>query len=178
MIAMTRARYSHLAISVADIERSRGFYVGALGFAAAQPYVAGGRRVATLMECDPAGFTGLFLRCGDVLVELLEHHAGRTADPMARAADEHGLAHISFIVDDLDRAVAAVEAHGGALRTRFEHVFGPGGTGSVIVFCTDPDGNRIELIQHADDVETASHAEYLGLDRLGWPAIGAADSVT
>ena len=55
---------------------------------------------------------------------------------------------MSFTVDDIGTVVAEIERHGGALRTRLDHSFGdkPAQPCTIIVFCTDPDGNRIELI--------------------------------
>jgi catechol 2,3-dioxygenase-like lactoylglutathione lyase family enzyme len=124
-----------------------------------------------MMDSDPVGFAGVFLRSADVLVELLEYGSGRPPARVPRDPMEHGLAHISFVVDDVDAAIARIEAHGGAFRTRLEHTFDHG-PGSVLVFCTDPDGNRIELIQHADAAETTGHGGYLGLTGIGWPAGG------
>ena len=38
------------------------------------------------------------------------------------------------------------------------------------MFCTDPDGNRIELIEHPASAEREAHTAFLGLRRIGWPA--------
>lgn len=167
---MTTLGYSHLAICVADLDRGVEFYTKALGFTAGPPYKSAGRRVAALMECDAASFGGLFLRLGDVVVELLAYDPTQAPVRTPRRADEAGYAHISLVVDDIDAVVAAVEQHGGTQRTRFGIPFDDGRT--VIVFVTDPDGNRVELIWHSTDGESRGHAAYLGLTGLGWPAAG------
>jgi catechol 2,3-dioxygenase-like lactoylglutathione lyase family enzyme len=163
-----RIAYSHLAVSVADLERSREFYTQVLGFETGPVYRSAGRRVAGLMESSATSFTGVFLRLGDVLVELLEYDPSRAPARSPRRADEHGYAHVSLVVDDVEAVLAAASAHGGTVRTRFEHTFADGRT--AIAFLTDPDGNRIELIAHTTAGERDAHGAYLGLTGLGWPA--------
>jgi catechol 2,3-dioxygenase-like lactoylglutathione lyase family enzyme len=168
--------YSHLAVSVADLDRAEAFYTQVLGFRAGARYRSAGRRVAAFMESDARSFDGVFMRLGDVLVELLGYEPPRLPDRSPRAADEVGYAHVSLVVDDVDVVVAEAGRHGGSLRTRFEHRFADGLT--TIAFLADPDGNRIELIAHSTPAERAVHAEYLGLAELGWPATDAAASRT
>jgi catechol 2,3-dioxygenase-like lactoylglutathione lyase family enzyme len=164
--------FSHLALSVADLARSRAFYCGALGFTAGQEYRSSGPRVAKLLECPASGFAGCFLRRGDTLLELLCYEEGAPGDVAPRWPHEHGFVHVSFTVDDIGTVVAEIERHGGALRTRLDHSFGdkPAQPRTIIVFCTDPDGNRIELIAHPTSAERAAHAAFLGLQEIGWPA--------
>ena len=167
---MTTLGYSHLAICVADLDRGVEFYTKALGFTAGPGYTSAGRRVAALMECEAPSFGGAFLRLGGVFVELLAYDPSQAPARTPRRADEVGYAHISLVVDDIDAAVHAVEQRGGAQRTRFEISFDDGRT--IIVFVTDPDGNRVELIWHSTAGESRGHAAYLGLTGAGWPAAG------
>jgi catechol 2,3-dioxygenase-like lactoylglutathione lyase family enzyme len=163
--------FSHLALSVADLGRSRAFYCDALGFTAGAEYRSSGPRMARLLEAPASGFAGCFLRRGDTLLELLCWAEGTPADSPPRE-QAHGYAHVSFAVDDIDAVVAAIERNGGALRTRLDHSFGnkPEEPRTTIVFCTDPDGNRIELLTHPTSAERAAHIEFLGLPAIGWPA--------
>jgi catechol 2,3-dioxygenase-like lactoylglutathione lyase family enzyme len=167
--------FSHLALSVGDLEAMSGFYVRALGFEAGPVYQSAGRRVASLMEADKAGFRGCFLRRGYFLLELLEYAEGAEAATTPRDAQQHGYAHTSFLVDDIDAAIARVEAAGGSLRTRMDHSF-VATDGTALVFVLDPEGNRVELVAHPDAAESAAHAAYLGLDRVGWPAVEVVES--
>jgi catechol 2,3-dioxygenase-like lactoylglutathione lyase family enzyme len=164
--------FSHLALSVADLARSRAFYCDAFGFTAGEEYRSSGRRMARLLEAPPSGFAGCFLRRGDTILELLCYAEGAPSAATPRRPQEHGFAHVSFAVDDVDTVVAAIERHGGKLRTRLDHSFGdtPQQPRTTIVFCTDPDGNRIELIAHPGSPERAAHTAFLGLRRIGWPA--------
>jgi hypothetical protein len=50
---------------------------------------------------------------------------------------------------------------------------------TTFMFCLDPDGNRIELIQHLDLESVQGHREFLRVDDLDWatrplPATSAA----
>jgi catechol 2,3-dioxygenase-like lactoylglutathione lyase family enzyme len=170
MAGSIRAKaFSHLAISVSDLDVARRFYNEALGFTPGRAYRSAGRGLAGLMEASPDGFSGIFLCLGDFLLELLAHAHGRPAEQVPRPPAEFGYAHISFIVDDIDATIALIETAGGELRTRRVYHFADSNE-TTIVFCTDPDGNRIELITHSADVEAPAHGRYLGLDVLGWPA--------
>jgi catechol 2,3-dioxygenase-like lactoylglutathione lyase family enzyme len=164
---------SHLALSVSDLDLLRRFYEEVFGFESAEVYESKGRRPARLMEASPDGFRGVFLRRGPVLIELLQYAGGAPGERVPRPAMEFGYAHLSFIVDDATAAAARVEAAGGQVRTRLEHHFCADGSDTSIVFCTDPDGNRVELISHPTAAETEAHAAYLGLGRTGWPASSA-----
>lgn len=166
------SQFSHIAVSVADLQRSADFYTGVFNFVRARPYAAAGRRVASLMEADPRGFEALFLRLGPMLLELIEHTSPRHRDTVPRPAVEIGLAHLSFIVDDRAETIRRLESCGGQLRTRMTYEFAPG-QASEIAFATDPDGNRIELIFHPGDAPARAHAAFLGIEDLGWPASGA-----
>ena len=167
------AALSHLALSVGSLTRSESFYREVFGFAVspAPPYRGTGRRLARLMEVPGCEIWGLFLRKGDFFLELLEYQpAGRTRDRAYRD-DEIGFAHLSFIVEDLDSVAHAVDSHGGEMHgdTQVDLSFGEGEP-VTIAFCLDPDGNRIELVEHRDEVGRTKHADFLGAGALGWPA--------
>jgi glyoxylase I family protein len=162
------ATYSHLALNVADLATSTAFYVDAFGFAPGRPYTAGGRRLASFMAVDPAGFDGVFLRCDGGTIELLAHRGASSPAETPRSATRPGVAHISFLVTSIDDAVRQVEAAGGFLLSRMDHVFAADQP-TRIAFCVDPDGNRIELLEHPDADEARAHATFLGAAGLGWP---------
>ena len=162
------SQFSHIAVSVADLRRSADFYTEVFGFARGRPYAAVGRRVASLMEADSRGFEALFLRLGPMLLELIEHACPQTRDTVPRPAVEVGLAHLSFIVDDLAETIRRIESSGGRMRTRIRYEF-DAGTPTEIAFGTDPDGNRIELIFQPGDAAARAHASFLGIEDLRWP---------
>jgi predicted enzyme related to lactoylglutathione lyase len=160
--------FSHIAISVADLPRATAFYTEVFNFGSGRPYSAAGRKVAALMEADARGFEAVFLRLGPVLLELIEHASPQPCRMTPRPAVQVGLAHLSFVVDDLAETIRRLESSGGQMRTRMRHEFEPGHA-TEIAFATDPDGNRIELICHPGDAPADAHARFLGMEELGWP---------
>jgi lactoylglutathione lyase len=161
------AAFSHLALVVGDIDPMASFYVDAFGFQIGETYTSGGRRVAGLMECDPQGFTGVFLGRGSFLLELLQYVGGSAPHAGPRPANRPGFAHIGLVVEDIHAVLGKVETAGGRVRTRLDHRFaGPEET--TIAMCLDPEGNRIELMAHPSPAESDAHATYLGLAGLGW----------
>jgi catechol 2,3-dioxygenase-like lactoylglutathione lyase family enzyme len=125
--------------------------------------------VSNLMDCAPDGFQGTFLRRGDFMLELLAYVDPVTPAQRPRLPNELGFAHISFLVDDAHKTLDRVVQCGGSAHTRLTQSFTTGSE-TVILFCLDPEGNRIELVSHVDADECDSHAGFLGLDSTGWPA--------
>jgi predicted enzyme related to lactoylglutathione lyase len=58
-----------------------------------------------------------------------------------------GLTHLSVRVDDVDAVAAVVEARGGSVVSGTRTILGDGETSLDLVYCTDPDGVRIELMK-------------------------------
>jgi lactoylglutathione lyase len=56
-----------------------------------------------------------------------------------------GLTHLSFLVEDLDAALAQLRALGAHVLD--ETRLGREGAGPQAIFVTDPDGTRIELVE-------------------------------
>jgi len=90
----------------------------------------------------------IYLERDGTVIELLHFASPRgTAEPEGpRPLNRHGLTHLSFQVEDLSAVLAEVARLGGhALAdTRIE-----AGSDTSAVFCTDPDGTLIELVQRA-----------------------------
>ncbi len=134
----------HIGICVADIERSSRFYTGALGFEPLMGVTEIGAPFDALIEQPGATLRVQQLRCGDVTIELLgftdtEVQGSAERSPMNR----RGFSHMTLVVDDIDATVARIREFGGSMHpeTRIDSPFGP------LLFCTDPDGVRIELMQ-------------------------------
>jgi predicted enzyme related to lactoylglutathione lyase len=63
-----------------------------------------------------------------------------------RPMNQFGLTHMAFYVDDIDAVAADVLANGGRTYPQTRAVFG---SGIEIMYCTDPDGVRVELMKAA-----------------------------
>jgi catechol 2,3-dioxygenase-like lactoylglutathione lyase family enzyme len=135
----------HVAISVADLERSIAFYRDNFGFA-----------VIRIIECPPemrlgdvAGLPGCTARiahldAGATMLELFEYQnpRGKKISPDHKQAD-HGLIHLGLVSDDVRADYARLTAKG----VRFFGApleFRPG---VWIVYFYGPDGEVCELRQ-------------------------------
>lgn len=119
-------RVHHASLIVADTARSLRFYRDLLGLAvdAARPDL---------------GYPGAWLWVGDQQIHLLELP---NPDPVAGRPAHGGCdRHLALLVDDLEALAATLEGAGVACtRSR---------SGRAALFCRDPDGNALELIQAA-----------------------------
>jgi catechol 2,3-dioxygenase-like lactoylglutathione lyase family enzyme len=127
---------------VADLERSRRFYGGALG-------------LEEVSRPHNFVFEGAWFQVGDdqlhLLVETETTSRAGAVDPGPSASV--GLAtHIALEVDDLGAALARLEEHGVSL------IGGPmpRGDGYDQVFMRDPDGYVIELFQHTGEDQSGA----------------------
>ncbi len=115
---------------VNDLERSVKFYEQALGLEVSRRFLS------------PRGAQLVFLRTPNSAeeIELCQMPAG--ADPVVVQPD---LMHLAFAVENLETFAVELAKKGFALSD------GPTktGSGSVIAFIDAPEGNEVELIQHA-----------------------------
>ena len=127
-------RLQHCGLIVADLERSRGFYGGALG----------------LEEVPRPGnfvFEGAWFQVGEDQIHLLVASettgTAGTGDPGPSVA--MGLAtHVAIEVDELAAALRQLAEHGVPITGGPM----PRGDGYDQLFVLDPDGYVIELFEH------------------------------
>jgi lactoylglutathione lyase len=80
-------------------------------------------------------------------VELLDFvEPGTSGDADRRPMNQLGLTHLSFRVDDVGAVAERVAAMGGTVLTGTRTTFDLGSSALDFVYCTDPDGVRIELM--------------------------------
>jgi catechol 2,3-dioxygenase-like lactoylglutathione lyase family enzyme len=138
--------FSHFGICVGDLERSLRFYCGALGFEKAESHEIGSE-FARLMDLPHVAVTSQFIRRGPTAIELLAFEepapfGGRER----RAINQLGLTHLSFRVQDVAATTARIVELGGAVVESSRTVIDLGGASLEFVYCTDPDGVRVELM--------------------------------
>jgi catechol 2,3-dioxygenase-like lactoylglutathione lyase family enzyme len=140
------AEFSHFGICVSDLERSLRFYCEALGFEKAESHEIGDE-FAALMDFSDVAVTSQFIRKGPTAIELLAFtHPSPFGDGQRRAVNQLGLTHLSFRVDDLAATAARVVDLGGTVVESSRTKIDLGGTPLEFVYCTDPDGVRVELM--------------------------------
>ncbi|HUY21418.1 MAG TPA: VOC family protein [Acidimicrobiales bacterium] len=138
---------SHLGICVSDLDRSVRFYCDGLGFELVQSHTVGDE-FGRLMELEDVVLQSRFVRRDGVSVELLHFDSpGTSGEPVRRPMNQLGITHLSLRVDDLDDVAATIESFGGTVLTGTRTTFGSTDASLDFVYCTDPDGVRIELMR-------------------------------
>jgi lactoylglutathione lyase len=138
--------FSHVGVCVSDLERSVRFYEG-LGFEVARSHQVGDE-FGLLMELEGVRLESRFLQREGALIELLYFESPpHTGAGARRPMNQLGLTHLSVRVDDVDAVAAVVEARGGSVVSGTRTILGDGETSLDLVYCTDPDGVRIELMK-------------------------------
>jgi lactoylglutathione lyase len=136
--------FSHFGICVSDLDRSLRFYCDGLGFEPTQLHRVG-PEFGTLMEIDGVSVRSQFLRRDHLSIELLFYDApGCVGEPVRRPVNQLGLTHLNFRVDDVEGVAARLRELGGTVLEHTRTTFGPE---MDFVYCTDPDGTRIELMK-------------------------------
>jgi catechol 2,3-dioxygenase-like lactoylglutathione lyase family enzyme len=136
---------SHLGICVSDLERSMRFYCSGLGFEAGDPFELDSAEIEGLDRAlEVPGRTRIvsqFVSLGDMRIELLHWHEPTTQGRPSRQRNQLGITHLAFWVDDVEATARRLVEHGGTLvpDTRSN-------PGVQLVFVTDPDGVRVELM--------------------------------
>jgi len=139
--------FSHVGLCVSDLDRSLRFYRDGLGFELVGSHGVGDE-FGPLMELDGVRLESRFLRRDGVSIELLCFTApGHTGAATRRPMNQLGLTHLSIRVDDVDAAVASLEALGGTVVGATRTTLGAGDARLEFVYCCDPDGVRIELMK-------------------------------
>lgn len=141
---------THIGITVASLERSRTFYCDGLGFEPVTRFGANSESSARLCEIENMELECLFIERDGVRIELMEFkHPGHVGEPTCRPMNQLGLAHMALRVDDLDGVVQRLEGLGGVIR--WQTRTGSAETDVDVIFLTDPDGVRVELISMPGD---------------------------
>ena len=137
--------FRHIGICTSDLEHSLRFYTKALGFSLARSIDELGAPFDALLELPGSKFRAHQVQLGDVTLELLGFTDTDILGPAERRPmNQLGLTHLTLAVSDVDEVLQRIERFGGKVHpeTRVDSPFGP------IVFCSDPDGVRIEIMQH------------------------------
>jgi catechol 2,3-dioxygenase-like lactoylglutathione lyase family enzyme len=153
-----RMKLKHRGICVSDLDRSTAFYRSALGFEREEDFgILEGPDVERRMQLPGVRVRTRTLRRPDGPVILLQQFLSPPASgPRTRRSTlQYGLVHLSFYVDDIDEWARRIARHGGAVweptRARYEV------NRTTMLYCTDPDGLRIELMNAPGEAERFSH---------------------
>lgn len=156
---MSAARFSDRGICVSDLDASLGFYAKALGFQpVADAAAAGDLRALASAELGVARLRER--RVADaqrIALQLFEFQQPPASGPRERRpTNRYGLTHLAFYVDDIDAAAARVVASGGRAYPHTRASYAANRTS--MLYCTDPDGVRIELMHAPGEAARFSHS--------------------
>ena len=141
-------RFSHSGICVTDIEQSMRFFDRAIGFAPAENYALSNHSdwLDIVNELSGVKLRAQMVRSAEGnTIELLKMDSPACFGPRERRAmNQYGLTHLAFYVDDIDSVAAQVLTAGGRTYPETRSTFA---SGVEIMYCTDPDGVRVELMR-------------------------------
>lgn len=135
---------SHIGICTSNVENSIRFYTEALGFSLERSIEEIGAPYDALMELPGAKCCAHYVKSGEVMIELIGYlGSDAVGSAERRPMNQLGFTHMTLMVDDINAVIERVVKFGGQVHptTKVDSPFGP------MVFCTDPDGVRIELVQ-------------------------------
>lgn len=145
--------FSHIGIGVSDLARSIRFYTEVFGFSQLYQLDFENNEVAATMEQEGAFKSAMLLR-GDIRIELLQWvDVPVTGSGERKPMTELGFTHLSFRVEEIDELTDAVLANGGAVHPQtLTYVGAEGSPQTGLLYYTDPDGTRIEVMTNVPDL--------------------------
>jgi catechol 2,3-dioxygenase-like lactoylglutathione lyase family enzyme len=137
----------HVGVTVADLDRSLGFYRDLLGLHVET-------RVSDVEAEDVTGIPGARLSIADLdlpdgrVIELIEYTSAG-GQPLDQRTSDAGSAHLAIAVDDIDAAWARLTDAGVTVRSPPVTLVdsGPRWTGARVLYAVDPDGVTVELVE-------------------------------
>ena len=137
----------HTGITVRDIDASLAFFVGVLGFKLQYRARRTGRFAEEVTGVPEAEIEIALLLVPGHRIELLQYIAPCERRHFRPRACDLGSVHLAFDVDDLDAALAHIQAHRWAAVGAPQTIAGGARRGTRVVYVRDPDGTMLELMQ-------------------------------
>jgi len=136
-------KFSHVGISVTDLDRSIAFYRDMFGMELlVDVFSFGGELFETIMDIPGARGRMCVIGRDDLQLELFEFSTSRAKDPNYPVSDR-GYSHFGVEVDDIASTVARLQAAGVRIHSPVITFMG----GVKAAYCRDPDGNVFEIIE-------------------------------
>lgn len=144
---MAELSVSHVGLCVADLTEALRFYNEGLGFTVTEIHSAGEEVAATAEINGGARLTSQMIVKDGLRLELLWWAEPGCVGAPSAARNQIGLTHLSFTVDDLSAAEARLVALGAKVIESTRTSVRNDDVGYDLVFLTDLDGTRIELLK-------------------------------
>ena len=135
----------HVGIVVRDLEVSCIFYQKLLGLTSYQVMDEQGPFIDAILGLNKGRVQTVKLPVpGGAVIELLYYHNPPNHESGARKINEVGITHFALTVKDIDQEYDRLKKEGVEFHSVPQN--SPDGYAKV-VFCKDPDGNCIELVE-------------------------------
>ena len=143
-------RVTHIGLCVSDLERSRHFYRDLLGFEEKTHFTVDGEPTATTMGLPELSLHCAFLERDGIRIELMSFPTpGTVGETALRPTNHVGFTHFGCRVQDIEEVERRLVS-GGAQVLHDTRVENPDFE-SKLLWVTDPDGVRIELVEMPGD---------------------------
>ena len=137
-------KFSHVGISVTDIDRSIAFYRDLFGMEQlCEVFPFGGEQFETIMDIPGVQGRMCMIGKGTLQLELFEFANSRPKDPEYPVSDR-GYSHFGFEVEDIAATYEKLRA--ADVRIHSPVITFMGG-GMKAAYCRDPDGNVFEIME-------------------------------
>lgn len=141
--------FYHAGVTVQSMEKSLDFYCGLLGLELHSLRDATEEYILKIVNVPAEKIRVAFLKVPGSysMVELLEY-VGVERHPSSVRPCDYGSGHFCLYVNDLDQVYSDLASKGVQFRSTSPIISTAGlNKGSKIVYCIDPDGYLIELIE-------------------------------
>ena len=149
---------SHIGISVSNIERAKTYYGKGLGFVGGACLALNNSNRELLgipAGQDLIGKTQ-FMQLNGFVIELIELESPPfNQRSEVKKFQDSGFTHLSLRVSGVDELASSLEDLGGTTLKESRTKMADQGLSGELVFCLDPDGNRIELMDFPSEVQFA-----------------------
>src|SRR5947208_638663 len=137
--------FTHYGLCFTMLDRSIRFYTEVLGFKHVITHQIGNEYVKALEVDGDVKLQSVFMERDGISMEILAYESPATFGTPSANRNQLGLTHLSFAVNDIDGVVAKLVSLGGSVRPDTDTKMEGGGR---LIFCADPDGTRVELIEY------------------------------
>ena len=137
--------FHHPGIVVPSLDRAIEFYSALLGFVlhSESSWTADNERFNRIIGLPGAAARYCLLRGANAYIELFEYSKTANEDRGARQANEMGIRHIAFAVQDVQEMIDCCVRLGGSKIE--DAVVVPGR--ATAAYCRDPFGNLLEFVE-------------------------------
>lgn len=139
----------HTAISTPDLARSVAFYRDLFGFEVIleMDWPRGYAGADLIMGIEGTAAQAVMLRRADSMIEIFEFSSpAAKTQPLDRPVCDHGINHFCFWVEGIQAEYERLSEAGMVFHCEPQD----SGTGIVVTYGRDPDGNVIELLEILD----------------------------